>query len=73
MNEKNISKGDYVLVNGEATEVFRVQDENNHSIILSTGCAEPIEKCKRIPIKFHKHITRTIKLHLDFEYIDQIK
>jgi hypothetical protein len=65
MGKTTIKPGDYVLVNGEGNEAFFVLRVNKKTIALSNGVSEPIEKCRRIPQKFHKHLYDIIKCYLD--------
>jgi len=67
-----IKKDDYVLVAGEANEVFKVAGVVNSSVILTTGWAEPLSKCTRIPERFHNKISTMTTRHLDFETVDYL-
>ena len=67
-----IKAGDYVIVAGEANEVFEVSKVEGKSVILTTGWAEPIDKCLRIPRKFHNKISKMSSMHLDFEVVDHL-
>jgi hypothetical protein len=70
--KEHIEKGDYVLVVGEGDEVFRVVGSTDKAIFLSTGIAEPKEKCTRIPKEFHNKLSSVSHTYLDFDSIDQI-
>jgi len=67
-----LKHGDYVIVSGEANEVYTVDHVKGKSVVLTTGWAEPIEKCTLIPKKFHSKISTMTSRHLDFEVIDYL-
>jgi hypothetical protein len=64
-----IKKGDKVVVLGEGSSVFDVRDVTKTSVILDTGCAEPIEKCTLIPKKYYDKIYSYTVSHLDSEVL----
>ena len=67
-----IKAGDYVLVSGEANEVYIVDRVQDKSVILNTGWAEPIDKCTLIPKEFHDKVSTMTSRHLDFEIVDYL-
>jgi hypothetical protein len=67
-----IKPSDYVLVDGEANEVFFVIGANKTTIALSNALYEERRKCRRIPKRLHKHFYAVIKTYLDQEKIDTL-
>lgn len=67
-----IKPGDYVLVNGEANEAFFVMAVEEKRILLTTGLWEPIEKCRKIPKRLHKHLYEIIKCYMDEKGMDKM-
>jgi len=63
---------DYVLVAGEADEVFQVIGVKGDSVILSTGVVEPKKKCTRIPKRFHNKLHTVSSTHIDYDSFNQI-
>ena len=53
---KEIKIDDYVLVAGEANEVFQVVEIMDKAVVLSTGVIESKTKCTLIPKKFHNEL-----------------
>jgi len=70
---KTIKINDYVLVSGEADEVFRVTNVTDKAIILSTGVAESKIKCTLIPKKFHNKLYTVSTMYIDSASIQQIR
>ena len=68
-----VKAGDYVIVVGEANEVFEVDRIDGRSVILTTGWAEPINKCTPIPKKFHALISTTTTRHIGFDVMDMME
>jgi len=73
MNTKKIKEDDYVLVSGEADEVFRVIKVVDNSVILSNGVAESKIKCTLIPKKFHNKLYIISTTYIDSDSIRQIR
>uniref|UniRef100_A0A6M3XPX7 Uncharacterized protein n=1 Tax=viral metagenome TaxID=1070528 RepID=A0A6M3XPX7_9ZZZZ len=46
----NIKIGDFVRVQGEGAEVFKVEYITNTSVGLHTGVSESIEKCTKVDL-----------------------
>jgi hypothetical protein len=67
-----VKKGDRVVVNGEANEVFTVIGVEDKSVILHSGFAEPIHKCTVIPKKYHDIIYSTIHDYIDMDIMMKI-
>jgi hypothetical protein len=68
-----IQVGDYVLVSGEANEVFQVKEIHSAGhYILDSGCLEDKDKCFKIPDNLLKYIhTKTTRV-LSMEFVELI-
>ncbi|TET61101.1 MAG: hypothetical protein E3J47_05705 [Candidatus Stahlbacteria bacterium] len=70
---KKIKMGDYVLVAGEADEVFQVTKVIDNSVVLSTGVVESKIKCTLIPKKFYNKLYTVSTMHIDSASFLQIR
>ena len=57
-----IKEGDWVVVQGEANECFKVTKVDKNYVSLHTGWREPIEKCTMVP---ESKVIKTTKYYCD--------
>lgn len=70
---KKIKIDDYILVAGEANEVFQVVEVMDKAVVLPTGAVESKIKCTRIPKKFHNELYTISTTYINTGVIRQIK